>query len=79
MTHKGHYAIAAAILLLGIAIVFRPGGAAKPDDFDAARYQLVSHGESIFVIDTVTGKTWQKYYKSDQGPTVWDERQPPWK
>ena len=75
MTHKGHYAIAASILLTAIVLAFTHSGEAA----DAGRFQLVSHGESVFVIDTATGRTWQKYHLSNQGPTAWAEVESPWK
>lgn len=77
MMHKGHYAIAAA--LSSIAISLRPAGAevhATSGESKAGRFQLVSHGESVSIIDTTTGKTWQKCHKSDQGSTVWNESEP---
>jgi hypothetical protein len=63
MSHKGHYAIAAAILLSGIAIALRPAGPevnTTSGDSGAGRVQLVSHGASVLIIDTIGGKTWQK-------------------
>lgn len=71
MNLKAPHFIAIAILIAGLAIAYAVSSG-------GGRYQLVSHGSTLLVFDTVSGKTWQKFSMSSQGSTKWTIVESPW-
>src|SRR5437016_1672682 len=46
---------------------------------ETGRYQLVrSSGVNCFVLDTKTGRLWQRFVESSGGPSDWSENKTPW-
>lgn len=41
------------------------------------RYELISHGNIIFIFDRQTGQYWQKYTSNSEGTTEWSECESP--
>src|SRR5436309_1639004 len=59
-----------------IAAVMR---APPPRSSGVGRYQFVhSNGVNCFVLDTKTGRLWQRLNPSSEGPTEWSEHKAPW-
>ncbi len=37
-----------------------------------ARYQMITHGDTLVIFDQETGDYWTKYIPQNQGPTDWE-------
>jgi hypothetical protein len=60
-----------------IAINIRVG--MTPAVSEVGRYQMVrSSGSSCFVLDTRTGRLWQRMIDPSGGPGEWSENKTPW-
>ena len=44
----------------------------------AGRFQAVRSGDSCVVLDTKTGRVWEKFISSHEGPSQWSEASGPW-
>jgi hypothetical protein len=44
----------------------------------SGRYQAVRSGDTCVVLDTRTGRMWEKYISSHSGPSDWSEATGPW-
>ena len=50
-----------------------------PRRSEVGRYQFVrSDGANCFVLDTKTGRLWQRLIPLSEGPTEWSENKAPW-
>ncbi|MCP5023976.1 MAG: hypothetical protein GY930_19695 [bacterium] len=68
---KAPHLVAIAILIAGLAIAYAVSSG-------EGRYQMVSHGSTLLVFDTASGKTWKKFCMSNYGSTEWEEEKSPW-
>ncbi len=68
---KAPHLVAIAILIAGLAIAYAVSSG-------GGRYQMVSHGSTLLVFDTASGKTWQKFSMSIPGNTEWTIVKSPW-
>lgn len=70
--------------LLCISIVLAAGLLAAAQiwistNSSVGRYQVLrANDNNVLVIDTASGRLWQKFINSSGGPSVWTEHSTPW-
>ena len=66
--------------VLGVCIIMAAVMLAPlPRRSEVGRYQFVhSNGVNCFVLDTKTGRLWQRLNPSSEGPAEWSENKAPW-
>ena len=69
-----------AAWVLGVCIIMAAVMRAPlPRRSQVGRYQFVHpNGVTCFVLDTKTGRLWQRLNPSSEGPTEWSENKAPW-
>ena len=66
--------------VLGVCIIMAAiMRAPLPRRSEVGRYQFVHpNGVTCFVLDTKTGRLWQRLNPSSEGPAEWSENKAPW-
>ena len=44
---------------------------------DTARYQMITHGDTVIIFDQSNGTFWEKYIPQNEGPTDWKKSESP--
>ncbi|HVW01075.1 MAG TPA: hypothetical protein VHB77_12070 [Planctomycetaceae bacterium] len=74
MTMKAAAVLGICIIIAALIVALLPFGVGE-----VGRYQIIStSGQNCFVLDTKTGRLWQRFVQSNGGPTYWTEDQSPW-
>ena len=64
------------IIIASLILSLGSRGPAAPE---MGRYQFArSNGVNCFVIDTKTGRLWQRFVEPSGGSTDWEENKAPW-
>lgn len=81
MDAKSSGIIGGCILLAGLVIAlsvhFQGGNLPQGNvnDHEKGRYQMVvTNGVNVFLVDTKTGRVWQKFVSSNEGTSEWSEQ-----
>ena len=78
MSAKSSGILGGCIVLAALIVALVPRGALSPAGAEVGRYQFATGGGSVFVLDTKTGRYWQRFVSPNSGPTDWDEGRGPW-
>lgn len=75
--------VGACIVVAALIIGLLPGGRTSAESVapsENGRYQFVKASDNnVFVIDTRTGRTWQRFVEATAGPREWTEEKAPWR
>jgi hypothetical protein len=78
MTTRVAAVLGICIVLAAAILALLPFGLSRWSG-EVGRYQIVgSSGVNCFVLDTKTGRLWQRFVESTGGPTDWSENTTPW-
>jgi hypothetical protein len=61
-------------ILIGSMIISRSINHSQPEQ---PRYQMISHGDEIFILDTQSGDYYSKFNAPDTGPSDWTKVENP--
>jgi hypothetical protein len=76
MDTRGAGIIGGCIIIASLILTLSSRGPAAPE---VGRYQFArSSGVNCFVIDTKTGRLWQRFVEPQGGSTDWEENKGPW-
>jgi hypothetical protein len=76
MDTKAAGVLGVCIVIASFILTLVPRGTAVPE---VGRYQFArSSGANCFVLDTRTGRLWQRYVDPSGGSTNWSEDKTPW-
>jgi hypothetical protein len=81
MDSKGGGILGICIIIAAAIVVFAPHVVPRvaPPASEVGRYQFArSNGVNVFVLDTKTGRVWQRHVDPSGGPTDWSENKTPW-
>ncbi|MFL5245385.1 MAG: hypothetical protein ACJ8FY_25090 [Gemmataceae bacterium] len=71
--------LGACIIFGSLILTLGSRGSAAPSGPEVGRYQFArSSGVNCFVIDTKTGRLWQRFVDPSGGSTTWEENKGPW-
>jgi hypothetical protein len=77
MECKGGLVLGICVIVAAFVLAFTTRTAILPNE--VGRYQFAgSNGVNVFVLDTKTGRIWQKFVNSTGGPSEWSENSVPW-
>lgn len=77
MDTKGGTILGICIILAACIVTLAPR--LLTPSSEVGRYQLErSNGVNIFMLDTKTGRVWQRYVDSSGGSPDWSENKAPW-
>ena len=77
MEYKGGLVLGACVIVAAFMLAFAIRTAIPPTE--VGRYQFAgSNGVNVFVLDTKTGRLWQRFVNSSGGPSEWSENRVPW-
>jgi hypothetical protein len=77
MDNKGSIFLGACVIIAACILAFAPRSAGPPNE--VGRYQFGrSNGVNVFVLDTKTGRVWQRFVDPSSGSPDWFENKVPW-
>jgi len=79
MDTKAAGVLGVCIIIAALFVSPVPRSQPAPASADVGRYQFVrSSGTNCFMLDTRTGRLWQRFVEASGGPTDWSENKAPW-
>ena len=79
MDTKSASILGLCILLAALILASAPRLLPSPARGGVGRYQFIATtGVNCFVLDTQTGRLWQKFVPHNEGPGRWEEAPTPW-
>lgn len=76
MDAKAAGVLGVCLIIAALIVALVPRNPPAPE---VGRYQFIrTNGVNCFVLDTKTGRLWQRYVESSGGPTNWSENTGPW-
>jgi len=77
MNYKSGLVLGVSVIVAAFVLAFAIRTAIPPSE--VGRYQFSGgNGVNVFVLDTKTGRIWQKFVDSNGGPSEWSENRVPW-
>jgi hypothetical protein len=79
MDAKAAGILGGCLIVAALIVSLVPRNPPAPPAAEVGRYQFVrTNGVNCFVLDTQTGRLWQRFVESSGGPSDWSENKAPW-
>jgi hypothetical protein len=79
MDTKAAGVLGVCLIIAALIVSLVPRNPPAPAAAEVGRYQFIrTTGVNCFVLDTKTGRLWQRFVESSGGPTNWSENTAPW-